>query len=34
VKAVAVATLLVDAFERIDPKLPDAEPGVQGLQIS
>ena len=34
VKAVAVAELLVDALERLDPKLPDAEPGIEGLQIS
>jgi len=33
VKAVAVAELLVGALERIDPKLPSAEPGVEGLQI-
>jgi PPK2 family polyphosphate:nucleotide phosphotransferase len=34
VKALAVATLLVDALERIDPKLPDADPGVEGLQVT
>ncbi|MEP6893323.1 MAG: PPK2 family polyphosphate kinase [Gaiellaceae bacterium] len=34
VKAVAVAELLVDALEKMDPKLPDAEPGVEGLQIT
>jgi len=34
VKALAVAKLLVDALERLDPKLPDAEPGVEGLQIT
>lgn len=33
VKAVAVAELLEDALERIDPKLPSAEPGVEGLRI-
>jgi PPK2 family polyphosphate:nucleotide phosphotransferase len=34
VKAVAVAELLVHALERLDPQLPDAEPGVAGLQIT
>jgi PPK2 family polyphosphate:nucleotide phosphotransferase len=34
VKATAVATLLVDALERIDPKLPEPEAGLEGLQIS
>jgi PPK2 family polyphosphate:nucleotide phosphotransferase len=33
VKALAVAELLVDALERLDPKLPEAEPGVEGLTI-
>ena len=33
VKAAAVAGLLVDALERIDPRLPDPEPGVDGLTI-
>ena len=33
VKALAVATLLVDALERIDPQLPEAEEGVEGLVI-
>lgn len=33
VKALAVATLLVDALERIDPQLPEAEPGLDGLVI-
>jgi len=33
-KALAVAKLLVDALERLDPQLPDAEPGVEGLQIT
>jgi PPK2 family polyphosphate:nucleotide phosphotransferase len=32
VKAVAVAELLTDALDRMDPKLPTAEPGVEGLQ--
>ena len=34
VKAIAVAELLAAALERLDPKLPDAEPGVAGLQIA
>jgi PPK2 family polyphosphate:nucleotide phosphotransferase len=33
VKAVAVATLLVDTLEKMDPKLPDPEPGIEGLRI-
>src|SRR6187551_1149129 len=31
VKSTAVATLLVDTLERLDPKLPDPEPGIEGL---
>jgi polyphosphate kinase 2 (PPK2 family) len=34
VKALGVAELLIDALESIDPKLPDPEPGVEGLQIA
>ncbi len=34
VKALAVAELLVAALERIDPKAPDPEPGVEGLTIA
>jgi polyphosphate kinase 2 (PPK2 family) len=34
VKALAVAELLVAALERLDPKLPDPEPGVEGLVIA
>ncbi len=30
VKSLAVAELLVDALERIDPKLPDPEEGIEG----
>jgi PPK2 family polyphosphate:nucleotide phosphotransferase len=30
---VAVATLLVDTFERLDPQIPAAEPGLEGLRI-
>ena len=33
VKSTAVATLLVDTLERLDPKLPEPEPGVEGLVI-
>jgi hypothetical protein len=33
VKAVAVAELLTDALDRMEPKLPTAEPGVEGLLI-
>ncbi len=33
VKAYAVARLLVEALERIDPQLPEPEPGIEGLVI-
>jgi polyphosphate kinase 2 (PPK2 family) len=33
VKPVAVAQLLVEALERIDPKLPDPEPGIENLRV-
>lgn len=33
VKATAVAELLVDALDRIDPQLPEAEEGLEGLVI-
>ncbi len=33
VKSLAVATLLVDALERMDPKLPDPEPGIEEIKI-
>jgi PPK2 family polyphosphate:nucleotide phosphotransferase len=33
VKSTAVATLLVDALERMDPKLPEPEAGIEGLRI-
>src|SRR6185503_2404762 len=33
VKSTAVATLLVDTLERLDPKLPDPEPGIEGMVI-
>lgn len=34
VKALAVATLLVDALERLDPRLPSPEDGVEGLRVT
>jgi PPK2 family polyphosphate:nucleotide phosphotransferase len=34
VKSTAVATLVVDALERLDPRLPAAEPGLEGLVIA
>ena len=34
VKALGVTELLVKALERIDPKLPDPEPGIEGLEIT
>jgi PPK2 family polyphosphate:nucleotide phosphotransferase len=33
VKALAVARLLVDALERLDPQLPEPEPGLDGLVV-
>jgi hypothetical protein len=33
VKALAVATLLVDALEQMDPQLPEPEPGLDELEI-
>jgi PPK2 family polyphosphate:nucleotide phosphotransferase len=33
VKSVAVAQLLVEALGRIDPKLPDPEPGIENLRV-
>ena len=33
VKATAVATLIVDVLERMDPQFPDSEPGIEGLTI-
>jgi PPK2 family polyphosphate:nucleotide phosphotransferase len=33
VKATAVAEILVDALERIDPQLPEAEEGMEGLVV-
>jgi PPK2 family polyphosphate:nucleotide phosphotransferase len=33
VKALAVAELVADALERLDPRLPEPEEGVEGMQI-
>ena len=33
-KSTAVAALLVDALERLDPKFPDADPGIEGLTVT
>jgi PPK2 family polyphosphate:nucleotide phosphotransferase len=33
VKAVAVASLLVDALERVDPQLPEPDEGIEGITI-
>jgi len=34
VKSTAVAALLVDALERLDPRFPDAEAGIEGLTVT
>jgi polyphosphate kinase 2 (PPK2 family) len=34
VKALATAALLVEALAALDPQLPPAEPGVEGMRIS
>ncbi len=34
VKSTAVASLLVETLERMDPRLPDPEPGIEGLVIA
>jgi PPK2 family polyphosphate:nucleotide phosphotransferase len=34
VKSTAVAMLLVETLERLDPKLPEPEPGLEGLVIT
>ena len=34
VKSTAVATIVVDVLERLDPRLPDPEPGLEGLVIA
>jgi polyphosphate kinase 2 (PPK2 family) len=33
VRDVAVAQLLVDVFERLDPRIPDPEPGLEGIVV-
>ena len=33
VKALATAALLVEALEALDPQLPPADPGIEGLRI-
>jgi PPK2 family polyphosphate:nucleotide phosphotransferase len=33
VRDVAVAQLLVDVFERLDPRIPDPEPGLEGVVV-
>jgi PPK2 family polyphosphate:nucleotide phosphotransferase len=33
-KALATAEILVDALERLDPQLPEPEPGIEGLRIT
>jgi PPK2 family polyphosphate:nucleotide phosphotransferase len=34
VKSTAVAALLVETLKRMDPRLPDPEPGIEGLVIA
>ena len=34
VKSTAVATIVVDVLERLDPRLPEPEPGLEGLVIA
>ncbi len=33
VRDIAVATILVDTFERLDPQIPDPEPGLEGIVV-
>jgi len=33
VRNLAVAEILVDAFERLDPQLPEPDPGLEGLEV-
>ncbi len=33
VRDIAVASILVDVFEGLDPRIPDAEPGLEGLIV-
>ena len=34
VKSTAVATLVLEVLERLDPRMPEAEPGLEGLLIA
>ena len=34
VKSTAVATIVVDVLERLDPRLPEPEPGLEGLVVA
>ncbi|HEY7105243.1 MAG TPA: PPK2 family polyphosphate kinase, partial [Acidimicrobiia bacterium] len=33
VRDIAVASILVDVFERLDPRIPEPEPGLEGLVV-
>jgi hypothetical protein len=33
VRDVAVAEALLGVFERLDPRIPDAEPGLEGVVV-
>jgi hypothetical protein len=33
VRDVAVASLLVDVFTELDPRIPDPEPGLEGVVV-
>ncbi len=33
VRDIAVATILVDVFERLDPRIPEPEPGLEGIIV-
>jgi hypothetical protein len=33
VRDLAVTTILVDVFERLDPRLPDPDPGLEALVV-
>jgi polyphosphate kinase 2 (PPK2 family) len=33
VRDVAVASVLVDVFTKLDPQIPDPEPGLEGLVV-
>ena len=34
VRDIAVASILVEVFERLDPRIPDPEPGLEGLVVN